>query len=566
MEPDELRRLWDGAGGGEPAPGGAGLLGLHVVDDPVALAGMALAVLGLPLDDTGPGPADIRRASQRYADWLPALAGEFRAADYGDVEVVRDDPAVAFMQAHERLADIVAAGAAPLVLGGDALVSVPVLQVLTGKLRGRLGVVAFTPAYEIAPEPLYAPASRWARALELGVVSPANLALVGGRAAPPDGPARRVLDGLGATTFSLEDVLRDGMATVAQEALETAASGTEAVYLSVDLGVIAGIGDPVGLEARELAAGVAVVSSALLAAADICGPRPLPARGPTTRRSPPPAWPRRSSPAWLAGSPESAVASARRKRGPAQHTDPGRQRVQRVGPARGDRRRSRRREHARAAVGRHHARGGPRQDQWDFFKRHGGTPWPVEMLKKAEHDLDAFVDVLEQAGVTVRQPEPYAYERPLATPDWEVASSCYALMPRDVLFVIGDQIIEAPMGWRSRSTERLAYRELCKEYFRGGARWVAAPPPRLSDESFTRGFVAPEEDEPQRFLPTEYEPMFDAADAIKCGRDVFIARSSCCNRFGIEWLQRHLGDGRGRVCSGRGARSAWRSATLRSSL
>ena len=115
-------------------------------------------------------------------------------------------------------------------------------------------------------------------------------------------------------------------------------------------------------------------------------------------------------------------------------------------------------------------------------------------------------------------------------------------MPRDVLFVIGDQIIEAPMGWSSRSTERLAYRELCKEYFRGGARWVAAPPPRLSDESFTPGFVAPEEDEPQRFLPTEYEPMFDAADAIKCGRDVFIARSSCCNRFGIEWLQRHLGD------------------------
>jgi arginase family enzyme len=272
-EPEELRRLWRGAGGdGEPAPRGAGLLGLHLVDDPAELAGMALAVLGLPIDDAGADPAEVRRASQRYADWLPSLAVGFRAADYGDVEVVRDDPAVAFMQAHERLADIVAAGAAPLVLGGDALVSVPVLQVLTGKLRGRLGVVAFTPAYEISSEPLYAPASRWARALELGVVSPGNLALVGGREAPSDGPARRVLDGLGATTFSLDDVLHDGMATVAQEALETAASGTEAVYLSVDLGVIAGIGDPVGMEARELAAGVAVVSSALLAAVDVCGP------------------------------------------------------------------------------------------------------------------------------------------------------------------------------------------------------------------------------------------------------------------------------------------------------
>jgi arginase family enzyme len=274
MEPVELRMLWDDAGGGDPAPRGAGLLGLQVVDDPVALTGMALAVLGLPLDGAGGDPAAIRRVSQRYGDWLPALSGGFRAADCGDVEVVRDDPAVAFMQAHERLADIIAAAAAPLVLGGDALVSVPVLQVLSGKLRGRLGVVAFTPAYEIAPDPLYASSSRWARALELGVLSPANLALVGGRAAPPDGPARRVLDGLGATTFSLEDVLRDGMATVAQEALETAAAGTEAVYLSVDLGVVAGIGDPVGLQMRELAAGVAVVSGALLAAADVCGPGP----------------------------------------------------------------------------------------------------------------------------------------------------------------------------------------------------------------------------------------------------------------------------------------------------
>ncbi len=275
MRADELRRLWDDAGGGiDPAPRGTGLFGLRAVDDPVALAGTALAVLGLPLGDGGDGPEHIRRASLRYAGWLPALAEGFRAADYGDVEIVSDDPAVAFMQAHERLADIVAAGAAPLVLGGDALVSVPVLQVLAGKLHGRLGIVAFTPAYEIAPEPLYAPASRWARALELEVVSPANLALIGGRAAPPDGPARRVLDGLGATTFSLEDVLRAGMATVAQEALETAAAGTEAVYLSVDLGVVAGVGDPVGLEPRELTAGIATVSSALLAAADVCTPPP----------------------------------------------------------------------------------------------------------------------------------------------------------------------------------------------------------------------------------------------------------------------------------------------------
>jgi arginase family enzyme len=276
MDRDELLRCWQAVGGAAPAEptAGPGLLGLRAADDAAALTGAALVALGLPLNDDDGGPGRVRSASRAYARWVPAFGEGFRAADYGEVDIVRDDLAVAFMQAHERLADIVAAGAAPLVLGGDALVSVPVLQVLSGKLRGRLGVVAFTPAYEVAAEPPYAASSRWARALELGIVAPANLVLVGGRAEPQDAPARRVLDAIDATAFSLDEVVRDGMTAVAQEAVELAAAGTEAVYLSVDVGVVAGVHDPVGLTARELTAGVRAVASTLLAAADICGSGP----------------------------------------------------------------------------------------------------------------------------------------------------------------------------------------------------------------------------------------------------------------------------------------------------
>ena len=177
---------------------------------------------------------------------------------------------------------------------------------------------------------------------------------------------------------------------------------------------------------------------------------------------------------------------------------------------------------------------------WEFFKTNGGKRWPLEMLKKAEADVEGFVHILEAEGVTVRRPERFAWDRPIAAPGWSLPSSCYALMPRDVLFVIGDEIIETPMGWRSRYFEHHAYKSLCKEYFQGGARWVAAPRPELTDADYVEGYVAPEEDEPQRFCLTEHEPLFDAADAIKCGRDVFIARSSCCNGSGIEWLRRHL--------------------------
>ena len=193
--------------------------------------------------------------------------------DYGDI-AVDDDLTATFVRAHERLADVLACGATPLVLGGGPLVSLPVLQVLSGKLHGRLGVVAFAPGYDVALEPAHGDASRWARALELGVVTPGNLALIGGRAAPSDAPALRVLDEIGAHTFSVADVASAGMATVAQEALEAAAAGTEAIYLSVDLDVLEGDADPVGLTIRELVTGASVAAGALLAAADVCGGGP----------------------------------------------------------------------------------------------------------------------------------------------------------------------------------------------------------------------------------------------------------------------------------------------------
>ena len=184
-----------------------------------------------------------------------------------------------------------------------------------------------------------------------------------------------------------------------------------------------------------------------------------------------------------------------------------------------------------------------REELWEFHRRHGGTPWPDDLLRAAEKDVDEFVHILEAEGVMVRRPTPYDFSKPLSTPDFQIRSSCYALMPRDVLLVIGDQIIEAPMGWRSRYHENHAYKELCKEYFLKGARWVSGPRPQLGNRTYKEGFVAPKEGDPMETILTEFEPLFDAADVIRCGRDIFAAKSSCCNRFGIEWLQRHLGDG-----------------------
>lgn len=60
----------------------------------------------------------------------------------------------------------------------------------------------------------------------------------------------------------------------------------------------------------------------------------------------------------------------------------------------------------------------------------------------------------------------------------------YAAMPRDILMTIGDEIIEAPMAWKSRFFEYRAYRSLLKEYFMGGARWTTAPKPQMADQLY----------------------------------------------------------------------------------
>ncbi len=179
-------------------------------------------------------------------------------------------------------------------------------------------------------------------------------------------------------------------------------------------------------------------------------------------------------------------------------------------------------------------------DQLEFFRKNAGKPFPAERVTAAKKDLEEFVHVLEAEGVKVRRPQPVDQLKAFGTPGW-TSTGLYAAMPRDVLLVVGNDVIECPMAWRSRYFETSSYRPLLKEYFRGGARWSAGPKPELRDELYDYDWAETSEGEPFRSVITEYEPTFDAADFIRCGRDIFAQRSMVTNDFGIEWLRRHLG-------------------------
>jgi len=168
------------------------------------------------------------------------------------------------------------------------------------------------------------------------------------------------------------------------------------------------------------------------------------------------------------------------------------------------------------------------------------TLFPDELTKAARQELDIFVHILESEGVIVRRPDPPVPGRSYSTPDWTCPNGLYAAMPRDLLFVFGNDIIEAPMAWRSRYFEVHAYRSLLKDYFRKGAQWTAAPKPQLLDDLYDSRYVVPHDGVFSGSVLTEFEPTFDAADFVRCGRDVFYQKSHVTNEFGVEWLRRHL--------------------------
>ncbi|MEH6376191.1 amidinotransferase [Streptomyces sp. KLMMK] len=171
-----------------------------------------------------------------------------------------------------------------------------------------------------------------------------------------------------------------------------------------------------------------------------------------------------------------------------------------------------------------------------------GFRYPRFLIEQAQEELDRFIAVLQSLGITVTRPDPVDHRRRFATPGWSSRGFCSAC-PRDSMLVIGDEIIETPMAWPCRYFDTHPYRTLLKDYFRRGARWTAAPKPQLTDALFEADFRTAEAGEPVRRIVTEFEPVFDAADFVRAGRDLFVTPSNVTNRMGIEWLRRHLGPG-----------------------
>ena len=160
-------------------------------------------------------------------------------------------------------------------------------------------------------------------------------------------------------------------------------------------------------------------------------------------------------------------------------------------------------------------------------------PFPQQIIEETEEDLSAFVAVLEKLGITVKRPDTWPHEARFSTIHWE-SEGYYNYCPRDILLVIGDQIIETPNVIRSRAQETFSYRTMMVDYLKSGARWYSAPKPMLLDSLFDVDLNKP--------TPRNDEPAFDAANVLRLGRDLIYLVSGTGNELGGQWLQTILGE------------------------
>ena len=179
---------------------------------------------------------------------------------------------------------------------------------------------------------------------------------------------------------------------------------------------------------------------------------------------------------------------------------------------------------------------------------------PQETIDKGNELLDNFAKMLEDRGIEVDRPTPVDFSLPVSTPDFTTGSQFGCMPPRDVLLTVGSEILEATMSYRCRWFEYLCYRPLLKKFYEAdpNMRHEAAPKPRLTDDDYHKDYLSDkigvqkrlEWTEKKFFVTTEEEPLFDAADILRFGKDLVVQHGFTTNLKGIDWIKRHFKDHR----------------------
>jgi agmatinase len=253
-------------------PDFAGLLtfgGLPYTEDPAELGGMDVAIVGAPTDDLvsdRPGtrfaPRAIRAASCSRGPHLEAKVdafAELRMVDFGDAPVLPADAARSHQAIEATVGQVLAAGAIPIVLGGDHSIAEPDIRACA-TAHGPVGLIHFDTHTDTGTQvfgveishgtPMY-------RLVEEGAIDPKRYVQIGLRGYWPGPEEFEWQAQHGITSFFAHDVRRLGIEDVIGKTLGIVGGGR--AFLSIDVDVLdpayapgTGTPEPGGLTSAEL--------------------------------------------------------------------------------------------------------------------------------------------------------------------------------------------------------------------------------------------------------------------------------------------------------------------------
>jgi formimidoylglutamase len=234
----------------------------------------AVALMGVPFDGasvvrTGSrhGPEAVRLALQNYTTFATSTGATIQgagAADVGDLDVVLTDMTATFRRLRDTVRALVSAGTVVVAVGGDHSITWPILEGVTGALSSRqLGVIHFDAHHDLRESHFGAESSgvplRKALAFEGAPLRGRNLVQIGiAEFANAPGHAR-FAEEQGVTVMGNTEVFERGLGACVEDALERAADGTDAIYVTIDVDAIdhsqapgTAAPNPNGLDARDL--------------------------------------------------------------------------------------------------------------------------------------------------------------------------------------------------------------------------------------------------------------------------------------------------------------------------
>ncbi len=257
----------------------ATFLGVPEADlaDPQSLAGTDVVIIGAPFDGGTSHRPGARFGPQaiRFTDYLPhdgsrphlALGvdplAELRVRDAGDVEMPSGETELSLHRLEDAVHAAAAAGAIPVIIGGDHTVTYPDATGLARHVGwGKLSMIHFdahADTGDIQFGSLYGHGTPMRRLIESGAVRGDRFLQVGLRGywPPPD-----VLDWMAdqrMRSYEMTEIVARGLDECLTEAFGIATDGCDAVFLSVDVDVVdpglapgTGTPEPGGLSSRQL--------------------------------------------------------------------------------------------------------------------------------------------------------------------------------------------------------------------------------------------------------------------------------------------------------------------------